>query len=59
MSGNSIYKTSNTTSTTDVMATAASVSPVGEWRWKVVYSGDLNNTPHTVACGVENFTIAN
>ena len=59
VSGNSIYKTHNTTSTTDVMATAASVPPVGEWRWQVVYSGDLNNTPFTVACGVENFTIAN
>lgn len=59
VSGNSIYKTDNTVDTTDVLAAAASVSPVGEWRWQVVYSGDLNNTPFTVTCGVENFIIAN
>ena len=62
VSGSNIYKTHNTTDTTDVMAAAAQptpVSSVGEWRWQVVYSGDLNNAPFTVGCGVEHFIIAN
>ena len=62
VSGSNIYKTTNTTDTTDVMAAAAAggpISSVGEWRWKVVYSGDLNNTPFTEACGIQHFIIAN
>jgi hypothetical protein len=47
---NGTYATTNTTFT--------ATSP-GTWRWKVSYSGDVNNAGSTSACGVENFTIAN
>lgn len=50
VSGNGTY---NTTNSTFIANTE------GTWRWKVVYSGDANNTSTTSACGVENFTITN
>jgi hypothetical protein len=50
VSGNNTYSTDNSTFL---------ASDVGTWRWKVVYSGDTNNTGATSACGVENFTITN
>jgi len=50
VSGNGTYSTTNSTF-------IASTS--GTWRWKVVYSGDANNSGTTSACGVENFTIVN
>jgi len=50
VNGNGTYSTTNTT----FIASAE-----GTWRWKVTYSGDLNNLGVTSACGVEQFTIAN
>jgi hypothetical protein len=50
VNGNGDYLTTNTT----FLATAE-----GTWRWLVVYSGDNNNVGATLACGVEQFTIAN
>jgi hypothetical protein len=50
VSGNGTYDTTNT---------LTKVSTEGTWRWKVVYSGDANNTGFTIACGEEFFTIEN
>jgi hypothetical protein len=41
-------------STTNVTFVA---STAGTWRWQVVYSGDLDNSGATSACGVEQFTL--
>ena len=50
LSGGTTAATTNTT----FLAT-----DVGTWRWVIVYAGDNNNNGVTLACGVEQFTIAN
>jgi hypothetical protein len=50
VNGNGTYNTTNTT---------FFASDEGTWRWLITYSGDVNNTATTSACGVEQFTIAN